>query len=103
MNTDVEKYQEAAKTPFDEESDIEERVSMVRAEEILEFYKREVIRGELEFGSDEFGKQENMEFIKEKIFVDFGEDIQDVFLAFNHYGLNHQITDEDRKIYTPTI
>lgn len=57
MHPDPEKYIEAARTThYDEESDIEERVSMLRAEEILEFYKRETIRAEIDYANDEFGK-----------------------------------------------
>jgi hypothetical protein len=57
MNPDKEKYVEAVRNTFyDENEDIEERVSLVKAEEILEFYKRENIRAEIEYGTDEFGK-----------------------------------------------
>lgn len=57
MHPDPEKYIEAARTThYDEESDIEERVSVVKAEEILEFYKRETIRAEIDYEGDEFGK-----------------------------------------------
>lgn len=57
MHPDPEKYIEAARTTtYDEESEIEERVTILRAEEILEFYKRETIRAEMEYANDEFGK-----------------------------------------------
>ena len=42
----------------------------------------------MEYGNDEFGKEEYIDLIKERIYVDFGEDIQDAFLAFSHYGLS---------------
>lgn len=62
MCPDPEKYIEAARTThYDEESDIEERVTQSKAEEILEFYKRECIRAEIEYANDEFGKQEYIE------------------------------------------
>lgn len=104
MNPDTEKYIEAARTThYDEDEDIEQRVSLVQAEEILEFYKRECIRAEMDFANDEFGKEEYIEYVKERIFIDYGEDIQDVFIAFNHYGMNTNITDNDREKYLPII
>jgi hypothetical protein len=33
------------------------------------------------------------------LFIKFGEDIDDTFAAFKHYGLNPEITADDRKRY----
>jgi len=37
--------------------------------------------------------------LKDKLFVEFGEDIDDAFAAFKHYKLNTNLTDDDRKRY----
>ena len=37
--------------------------------------------------------------IKDKLFIEFGEDVEDIFAAFKHYGLSTEITDDDRKHY----
>lgn len=104
MNPDQEKYQEAVRTTYyDENEDIEERVSLAKAEEILEFYKRECIRAEIEYAGDEAAQKEYVEQVKDHIFIDFNEDVQDAFLAFQHYGLNPNITEEDRKVYREIV
>jgi len=33
------------------------------------------------------------------LFIDFGEDVEDIFAAFKHYGLNMEITEDDKKQY----
>jgi hypothetical protein len=33
------------------------------------------------------------------LFVETGEDVDDIFAAFRHYKLNPEITDEDRRRY----
>lgn len=38
--------------------------------------------------------------LKDKLFVETGEDVDDIFLAFKHYGLNQEITAEDREKYS---
>jgi len=31
------------------------------------------------------------------LFIETGEDVDDIFIAFRHYGLNPEITQEDRE------
>lgn len=90
-------------TYYDENEDIEERVSKVKAEEILEFYKRECVRAEIDYAGNEAAQQEYIELVKDHIFIDFNEDVQDAFLAFQHYGLNPNISDDDRKAYKELV
>jgi hypothetical protein len=72
---------------------------MVQAEKILELYKRMQIEAEVEYGDDQEGLLENEREMKERLFVETGEDVEDIFIAFKHYGMNHHITEDDRKKY----
>ena len=85
----------------EEESKIEERISQIKAEEYLEVWKRLNIKEERAHA----GHSERHEpllrdsKLKDKLFVETGEDVEDIFNAFKHYRLNHEITDDDRKRY----
>ena len=37
--------------------------------------------------------------MKDRLFVEMGEDVDDAFAAFKHYKLNPNLTAEDRKRY----
>ena len=37
--------------------------------------------------------------LKDRLFIETGEDVDDIFLAFKHYGLNAEVTEEDRERY----
>ena len=100
ITPDHNKYAEAANSYSLDQSTIEERISLVKAEEILEEWKKIQLEAELELGEDKEALLENQEGLKEKLFVQFGEDVDDIFLAFKHYGLNHYLSEEDRKKYT---
>ena len=43
------------------------------------------------------GENVELEQLKDQLFIKTGEDQYDCFLAFNHYGLNTELTDNDRK------
>lgn len=61
---DFNKFDEAARTTnYDEEQDIEERISMVRAEELLEAYKRKQVEAEQKYGKERLA--EKLEDIQE--------------------------------------
>ena len=85
----------------DEEEGIEERIAQVRARELLEAWKKIQVQAENELGGagahDQLLAQENR--LKDRLFIETGEDIDDTFAAFKHYGLDPKITDEDRKNY----
>lgn len=89
----------------DEESgNIESRVSRARAEQILEVWKRLKVKAEIQANAPEQeGLKERLlsdeRSLKDQLFVETGEDIDDTFEAFKHYGLDLGITDEDRKLY----
>jgi hypothetical protein len=81
---------------------IEERVSQAEAEKMLDAWKRYNVRAEGHVHTEETTSahllsDENK--IKDKLFIEFGEDVEDIFAAFKHYGLNAEITEEDRKHY----
>jgi hypothetical protein len=72
----------------------------VKAEEYLVAWKKMKLQAMSEEtgASDEaLIKTENK--LKDKLFIQFGEDVDDIFAAFKHYGLNPEITEEDRKKY----
>ncbi|CDW72291.1 UNKNOWN [Stylonychia lemnae] len=100
MEPDVEKFHEAAQSgQYEIESSIEERISQLQAEEIMESYKRQLVEAEAKFGNNQKVYEEQIEKIKDNLFVQFGEDVLDIFEAFNHYGLDTEITSDDRKKY----
>ena len=101
MKPDPTKFLEAGSTLRpDQELTIEERITMVKAEKILEDYKRSYLKTELEYKSEGAERlAEELEACKEKLYVDFGENVADIFIAFKHYGLQAEITEEDRKKY----
>ncbi len=37
--------------------------------------------------------------LKDKLFIEYGEDVEDTFAAFRHYKLKQEITEEDRRRY----
>ena len=96
---------------------IESRVTRARAEELLAAWKKILVAYEKEgnnvdvlLAGDAAGntaslinadKGENVELeqLKDQLFITTGEDQYDCFLAFNHYGLNTELTDNDRKNY----
>ena len=46
------------------------------------------------------GDSVELEQLKDKLFIQTGEDQYDTFLAFHHYGFNTKLTDSDRKNYS---
>ena len=103
---DDDKYKEAAFIVRDdsksreESSEIDQKITMVQAEEMLEEWKRSRIEAEIKLaGKPKHELKENEEKLKEALFVKFGFDIDDIFEAFEFYGLKDEIHDEDRKIY----
>lgn len=85
----------------DEEQGIEERISLVRAQELLEAYKRMRVRAE----EDHTGHNSTEGLlaldtrVKDRLFIEYGEDVEDTFASFRHYKLNSEITENDRKKY----
>ena len=83
----------------DLEATIEERVSATKAAEILQVFKALLVQAEAEFAHDPVRLAEEREACKEQLFVEFGEDVDDIFAAFKHYGLSTEVTEEDRRRY----
>lgn len=81
-----------------DEGTIEERVSRHKAEEYLDLWKKMKVEAERNAGgstaSEGLLAQEIK--LKDRLFIETGEDVDDIFLAFKHYGLNQEITEEDR-------
>ncbi len=84
----------------EEEGKIEERISQVRAEELLEAWKRLKVKGERDntSASNSTPLLEDTK-VNDELFIETGEDFDDIFKAFKHYGLKAEITDEDRRRY----
>ena len=74
----------------EEEGKIEERISQVRAEEILDIYKRLKASYENEGGQIESRANEPLldTKVNDQLFIETGEDVDDIFAAFKHYKLN---------------
>lgn len=87
----------------EEQGDIESRISRHRAAELLEAWKKMKVQAEEESERTTEGNQEALlkldTKLKDQLFIEHGEDIDDTFAAFKHYGLNTEITQEDRNKY----
>ena len=84
----------------DEEQGIGERVSRNAAEKLLESWKQMKIEAEQSSAtagqnSESLLLEETK--IKDRLFVEHGEDVDDAFAAFRYYGLDSNITENDRK------
>lgn len=101
-----------------EDGNIETRVTRADAERLLEEWKKILVQHENEGNNIEAllaggasganttslinndnGETPELEQLKDKLFVSAGEDPYDIFLSFQHYGLNTQVTDADRRAY----
>lgn len=51
----------------------------------------------------EEGLLDDQTTLKDKLFVETGEDVSDIFAAFAHYKLNDALTPDDRKFFAQTI
>jgi len=90
--------------------DIEKRVSKREAEQLLAAWKKILVEYEKEGNNiDALFEGENkddalvgggdnatLEGLKDKLFIQTGQDQYDTFFAFDHYGLNQRLTDQDR-------
>ena len=69
---------------------------------MLEAWKKMKVQAENEIGSgvtqDALLANDNK--LKDKLFIEFGEDVDDAFAAFKFYGLNVEVTDDDRSNYS---
>jgi hypothetical protein len=84
-----------ASSSSEQKQSIEERVTQVKAEEYLAYWKKLKIENNV---SDEEEQQESekVHTMKGQLFIKFGEDASDIFEAFAHYGLSTSVSDEDR-------
>ena len=83
----------------EEEGKIEERISFVRAEELLEVWKRLKVASDNAHGGDSVSEPLLDTKVNDQLFIETGEDVDDIFAAFKHYKLNAKITEEDKKKY----
>jgi hypothetical protein len=93
--------QEAA----DEEEGIEHRISRHQAEKLLEAWKKMKIESDEQTTTGGHNQESLLlqeRKLKDRLFVEHGEDVDDAFSAFHHYGLNVNITEEDRRNYSTT-
>jgi hypothetical protein len=79
-------------------SEIQEKITMIKAEEMLVEWKKINMEAEVRF-ANKAKVLEHTETMKEELFVKFGEDVDDIFEAFQFYKLNVDITDDDRIRY----
>lgn len=83
----------------EEEGAIEERISQIRAEEILDLYKKLKVKSDFAHGAGSASEPLLDTKVKDQLFIETGEDIDDIFAAFAHYKLNFEISEEDKKRY----
>ena len=93
-----------------EYGDIETRVTRARAEQLLTEWKKILVEYEKSGGNIDAlwqgdgaesgliggGDNTNLEALKDKLFIQTGEDQYDTFFAFDHYGLDQKLSDSDR-------
>ena len=79
------------------------RISEVRANQLLEVWKRIQVQHETKRGSDNrllsTVSETDIDRMKEHLFIETGEDTVDTFQAFKYYKLFTEITDKDRERY----
>ena len=93
-----------------EDQSIETRISQAKAKELLVEWKKILIEYENSgksltslFGGSSMtdglmgNVSSELEGLKDKLFIATGEDQLDTWEAFNHYNLNTQLSDQDRK------
>jgi len=77
------------------------RISLARAEQLLDIWKEIQVRHEAQKLPDGrlINKFSDIEIskMKQKLFIDTGEDTIDTFQAFEHYKLFTEITERDRE------
>ena len=89
------KLQEAAQ----QKGNIAERVTRIKAEDYLTEWKK------LKFsnGVEDESNTEVIRSLKDKLFIQTGEDVEDIFEAFNYYQLDTTLTQEDKQQFTYSI
>ena len=96
--------QAESKGAGDEEDDepIEELVTQHKAEEMLELYKKSRVEAEKLYANEadpEQGLLRKESFAGDKVFIIHGIDSYTMMRAFKHYGLDHELTEEDKQKY----
>ena len=102
VTPDFNKYAEAeAQTVYNEESDIEEKIDRSSSEKLLEGWKRLVVgrRLELNYDNEKELDDDQIEYLKEQLFVEFGQDVGDVWVSFRHYKLDPTVSAKDMEKY----
>lgn len=92
-----------AKEDSQNESTIEERITLVKAEDMLESWKKLCMRAEIEYAGNKESILLEESKLKEQLFVEFGIDIEDIFEAFKFYDLNPNLNEGDRKVYREIV
>jgi hypothetical protein len=97
LKPNLMKLQEASSKKEDD-STIEERVTRIKADEYLEAWKKLKVKHGMNDNVYELSEstQERENHLKIELFNQFGEDVDDIFKAFRHYGLDPNVTEEDR-------
>ena len=83
----------------EEEGKIEERITEEKAHEYLGVWKKLKIRAELNHKEEYSGSNTEPLLdtkINDELYIETGEDVEDIFAAFKHYNLKAEITNEDR-------
>lgn len=80
---------------------IAERVTSMKADEYLAFWKSLKVKSGVQDRDD--SNSDAIRALKDKMFINFGEDVEDIFEAFTYYQLDTAITEEDRQQYGLSI
>lgn len=83
----------------EEEGKIEERISQIRAEEILEIWKKLKVKSEKDNGTGNSLEPLLDTKVNDELYIETGEDVDDIFKAFKHYNLHAKVSDDDRRKY----
>lgn len=76
-------------------------MTRIKAEEYLEAWKKlKVQAGINETYDNEESNSEVIRNLKDKLFVQYGEDVDDIFEAFKYYGLETTVTEAERQSFS---
>ena len=85
-----------------DDSSIEERVSHIKAEEYLGYWKELKVKAGIREQDEpvDNSQTDKIRQLKDQLFIKFGEDVNDIFAAFRHYQLDTRVTQEDVENYS---
>ena len=85
----------------DNRGEIQDRVTRSRAETLLKTWKKICIEAEKAPGASTnlLESEADLEKLKNKLYIQTGEDTEDTWLAFEYYKLDPRLSNRDRDLY----